>query len=144
MGEKKAIIFSTHILEEVEAACTRAIIIDRGKIVANGTPAQLKQKSDLSGAVLLRVLEVPAEAVKQKLSQVTGVRKAMIIREAQGFVVARVYPGEDVKNGALARNVAAATQQANWQIEELHTEEGKLDEVFRSITLPDTVQEAKS
>ena len=39
MGEKKAIIFSTHILEEVDAVCTRAIIIDRGKIVANGTPA---------------------------------------------------------------------------------------------------------
>ena len=42
MGEKKAIIFSTHILEEVEAVCARAIIIDRGQIVANGTPAELK------------------------------------------------------------------------------------------------------
>ena len=45
MGEKKAIIFSTHILEEVEAACTRVIIIDRGKIVANGTPQELKARS---------------------------------------------------------------------------------------------------
>jgi len=45
MGEKKAIIFSTHILEEVDAACSRAIIIDRGRIVANGTPEELKQKS---------------------------------------------------------------------------------------------------
>src|SRR5881628_4086794 len=45
MGEKKAIIFSTHILEEVEAACTRAIIIDRGQIVANGTPAELKARA---------------------------------------------------------------------------------------------------
>ena len=44
MGEKKAIIFSTHILEEVEAVCSRAIIIDSGRIVANGTPAELKQK----------------------------------------------------------------------------------------------------
>lgn len=43
MGETKAIIFSTHILEEVEAACSRAIIIDRGKIVADGTPDQLKK-----------------------------------------------------------------------------------------------------
>ena len=42
MGEKKAIIFSTHILEEVEAVCSRAIIIDRGTIVANGTPQELK------------------------------------------------------------------------------------------------------
>src|SRR5438552_16043146 len=53
MGEKKAIIFSTHILEEVEAGCSRAIIIDRGQIVANGAPAELKGKSDSSGAVLL-------------------------------------------------------------------------------------------
>ena len=45
MGEKKAIIFSTHILEEVEAACSRVIIIDRGRIVANGTPAELKARS---------------------------------------------------------------------------------------------------
>jgi len=46
MGENKAIIFSTHILEEVEAVCTRAIIIDRGRIVANGTPQELKAKSE--------------------------------------------------------------------------------------------------
>jgi len=45
MGESKAIIFSTHILEEVEAACSRVIIIDRGKIVANGTPQELKARS---------------------------------------------------------------------------------------------------
>jgi len=45
MGEKKAIIFSTHILEEVEAVCSRVIIIDRGKIVANGTPQELKARS---------------------------------------------------------------------------------------------------
>jgi ABC-2 type transport system ATP-binding protein len=45
MGEEKAIIFSTHILEEVEATCTRAIIIDRGRIVANGTPQELKARS---------------------------------------------------------------------------------------------------
>jgi len=45
MGESKAIIFSTHILEEVEEACTRAIIIDRGRIVANGTPQELKARA---------------------------------------------------------------------------------------------------
>ena len=51
MGENKAIVFSTHILEEVEAACTRAIIIDRGSIVANGTPQELKARSEFAGAV---------------------------------------------------------------------------------------------
>jgi len=45
LGQTKAILFSTHILEEVEAACTRALIVDRGKIVADGTPAELIERS---------------------------------------------------------------------------------------------------
>jgi ABC-2 type transport system ATP-binding protein len=45
LGETKAILFSTHILEEVEAACTRAVIVDQGKIVADGTPTQLRNQS---------------------------------------------------------------------------------------------------
>src|SRR5678815_2602682 len=72
MGEKKAIIFSTHILEEVEAVCSRAIIIDRGQIVANGTPTELKQRSDVAGAVSLRVLSVTGDVVKQRLATVAG------------------------------------------------------------------------
>ncbi|MFZ1909078.1 MAG: ATP-binding cassette domain-containing protein, partial [Burkholderiales bacterium] len=51
LGRTKAVVFSTHILEEVDAACTRAIIIDRGRIVANGTPAELRGMSGLAGAV---------------------------------------------------------------------------------------------
>lgn len=45
LGQTKAILFSTHILEEVDAACTRAVIIDQGRIVADGTPAELRQQS---------------------------------------------------------------------------------------------------
>ena len=140
MGEKKAIIFSTHILEEVEAVCSRAIIIDRGKIVANGTPQELKQRSDLAGAVSLRVVGVPADAVKQRLGYLPNVRKAAIVKEEKNYIWARVYPSQPTKNGELARAVAETTMKEGWKIEELHTEEGRLDEVFRSITLPDTVQ----
>jgi ABC-2 type transport system ATP-binding protein len=46
LGKSKAIVFSTHILEEVDAACTRAIIIDRGRIVASGTPDELGRPLD--------------------------------------------------------------------------------------------------
>src|SRR5512138_2622440 len=84
MGERKAIIFSTHILEEVDAVCSRAIIIDRGRIVANGTPAELKQRSDVAGAVSLRVLGVAADSVKQRLSGVSGASKAAIVKEEAG------------------------------------------------------------
>jgi ABC-2 type transport system ATP-binding protein len=141
MGERKAIIFSTHILEEVEAVCSRAIIIDRGKIVANGTPDQLKQKSDVAGAVLLIVRGTHGAQLVEKLSVVTNARRTAIVKEENGRVWARVYPKTDGKNGELARSVLQAAGSGAWQIEELHTEEGRLDEVFRNITLPDTGKE---
>src|SRR5947207_216565 len=81
MGEKKAIIFSTHILEEVEAVCSRAIIIDRGKIVANGTPQELKARSDVAGAVSLRVLGITSDVVKAKLGQIPNARQAALVKE---------------------------------------------------------------
>ncbi|MCW1884492.1 ATP-binding cassette domain-containing protein [Luteolibacter flavescens] len=54
LGETKAILFSTHILEEVEASCTRAVIVDRGKIVEDGTPAELIAKGKGSLTDLFR------------------------------------------------------------------------------------------
>lgn len=140
MGEKKAIIFSTHILEEVDAVCSRAIIIDRGKIVANGTPAELRQKSEWAGAVTLRVTGVSGAVVTQKLTQLPTVKRATVVKEDASGVTARVFPNANM-NGSLAHNVADAAQ--GWRIEELHTEEGRLDEVFRNITMPDTANEEK-
>jgi ABC-2 type transport system ATP-binding protein len=58
MGKTKAIIFSTHILEEVEACCSRAIIIDQGRIVADGTPQDLRRRASRAGAVHV-VAELP-------------------------------------------------------------------------------------
>lgn len=143
MGEKKAIIFSTHILEEVEAACTRAIIIDRGQIVANGTPGELKQRSDQAGSVLVRVAGVGTSLLTQKLSQVTTARKAVGLNESQTSGAARVLPTKEGRDGQLARAISALAATEGWRIEELHTEEGRLDEVFRSITLPDTTREER-
>src|SRR6266700_2237863 len=135
MGEKKAIVFSTHILEEVDAVCSRAIIIDRGKIVANGTPQELRQKSDWAGAVTLRVSGINGTTLNQKLSQLPLVKRMTVLREDATSVTACVFPNSNV-NGALAAHIADAAR--GWHIEELHTEEGRLDEVFRTITMPDT------
>lgn len=143
MGEKKAIIFSTHILEEVEAACSRAIIIDRGQVVANGTPEELKRKSDLAGAVTVRLQGAPAGLVNQKLAEIRTARKVNIVKESGATVVARVYPKSEAASGELARSVAEIVGREAWKLEELHTEEGRLDEVFRSITMPDTAKDAK-
>jgi len=137
MGEKKVIIFSTHILEEVEACCSRAIIIDRGRIVANGTPAQLKAKSELAGSVTLRVHGVAVEQVRARLAQLGVAGK--VTAQAEGSTVsARVQPRERGQGADLASAVADVVSKEGWRFDALETEEGRLDDVFRSITRPDT------
>ncbi len=140
MGEKKAIIFSTHILEEVDAVCSRAIIIDRGRIVANGTPEQLRNQSKTAGAVVVRVTGVSAGEAKARLGDLAAAAGAVILKEEATSVTLRVLPKTGGMNGVLTQSVADAVR--NWRVEELHTEEGRLDEVFRSITMPDTVKGA--
>ena len=92
--------------------------------------------SEWAGAVTLRVTGVNASAVNAKLSQLPDVKRAAILKEEATRVTVRIFPKSPDANGALARNVAQATQ--GWHVEELHTEEGRLDEVFRNITMPDT------
>jgi len=141
MGEQKAIVFSTHILEEVEAACTRAIIIDRGVIVANGTPEELKARSERAGAVLLTLRGTSAAAVTETLGRLPQVSRAEIVSDHPQRVVVRAYPDRSRTNGAFAAQVTDAALKERWTIEQLHTEEGRLDDVFRSLTRPDTARE---
>jgi len=128
LGASKAIIFSTHILEEVDAACTRAIIIDRGRIVANGTPEELRGMSESAGAVTLQA----RGATEERLSQLGRVEKL------NGAF--RIYPRDKSRAAQLAQEVVEMVNQHGWTVEGMYSERGELDEVFRRITLPDTVQ----
>ena len=144
MGASKAIIFSTHILEEVEAACTRAIIIDRGRIVANGTPDELKARADNAGAVSMVLAGSTSEAINGKICLMDTVRKSEVLESQPPHTLVRVYPDKSATDGfALAGALAELAVREGWKIEQLQTEEGKLDDVFRSITLPDTLIENK-
>ena len=140
-GQNKAIIFSTHILEEVDAVCSRAIIIDRGRVVANGTPADLRSRHELAGSVTLRTHGVAAEAIKSRLSTL-GVAGKVRLDSADSSVLVRVFPRDKTVNNELAKAVAQLAAREGWSFEDLRTEEGRLDEVFRSITLPDTVRQS--
>lgn len=142
MGEQKAIIFSTHILEEVDAVCSRAIIINRGRVIANGTPMELRRRSELSGAVTVRVNGERAAAVAQKLSAVSGVQRTQIVADEPAACLVRAFPRVGNPEGLLAREIHAVLATA--QVEELHTEEGRLDEVFRRLTLPEQRKENRS
>ena len=128
MGERKAIIFSTHILEEVEAVCSRAIIIDRGRIVANGTPEELRAMSELAGAVTLQARGASAERLSE-LGRVEKLNGAF-----------RVYPKDKSRASQLAQEVVEMVNLHGWKVEGMYSERGELDEVFRRITLPDTVK----
>jgi ABC-2 type transport system ATP-binding protein len=133
MGRDKAIIFSTHILEEVEAACTRAIIIDRGKIVANGTPNELKSQAPHAGAIMLGLKGATWLSVQSELGGLPSLEKSELIVETNGKMTVRLLP-----RGDLLPELLGLAQRQNWQIEHLNVDEGRLDDVFRSITLPDT------
>jgi ABC-2 type transport system ATP-binding protein len=137
LGRTRAVVFSTHILEEVDAACTRAIIIDRGRIVANGTPSELKAMSHFAGAVTLAAEGIDATVLCDKLAALPEVAKAEALPEA-GAV--RAYPRDKGAAAPLARAVLALAEREQWRIAQLRTEEGHLDEVFRRLTLPDTVE----
>ena len=128
LGKKKAIVFSTHILEEVDAACTRAIIIDRGKIVANGTPEELRSMSELAGAVTLSA----HGASEEKLATLGRVER---LNGAW-----RIYPRDKSQAPELAQAVVDLFAREGWKVEGMYSERGELDEVFRRITLPDTVK----
>jgi ABC-2 type transport system ATP-binding protein len=128
LGRSKAIVFSTHILEEVDAACTRAIIIDRGRIVANGTPEELRAMSDLAGAVTLSALGASAEKLSA-LGRVEDLNGAF-----------RIYPRDKSRAADLAQDVVELVSREGWKVEGMFSERGELDEVFRRITLPDTVK----
>ena len=126
MSEEKAIIISTHILEEVEAVCTRAIIIANGRIVADETPAALLARSDYHNAVSLQIIgDIDiARQLLQDLPMVSSVE----VGKRNGLLVRP-------KDGARILNeVRIAMRGHDITIGEIHIARGHLDQVFRSIT----------
>ena len=137
MAPEKAIVVSTHLLEEVEAICTRAVIIDRGKIVADGTPSGLLARSKYHNAVTVTLSADDAENAKDVLASVPGVADLEREQRSDGSVQITALP----KNGVVL--IEAITRQAaqrGWKVRELYAEPGRLDDVFRSITTRDTAQ----
>jgi ABC-2 type transport system ATP-binding protein len=128
LGRTKAIVFSTHILEEVDAACTRAIIIDRGRIVAQGSPEELRARSSRAGAVTLQADGATPEKLAA-LGRVEAVDGAL-----------RIYPASAAQGATLAAAVIELVNREGWKVRGMYSERGELDEVFRSITQPDTVR----
>ena len=133
LGTDKAIIFSTHILEEVEAACTRALIIDQGSIVAIGTPEELKAQSPSAGNVVLTVNDAEQQGLVSQLESLPAVSRCEFLSAADSRVTVRLTP-----QGQLLPELIALAGRNSWKVENIQIDEGRLDDVFRAITLPDT------
>ncbi len=135
MAPKKAIVLSTHILEEVEAVCTRAVIISRGRVVMDGTPVQLAAKSRYYNAVTVVVRGLSdggAGAVKAELSRLSGVDDVEQAAASNGKATFTVFPRD---GRVIVSDVSQTARSRGWEIDELRVEPGRLDEVFRTITV---------
>jgi len=126
----KIVIISTHILEEVSAVCTRAVVIAHGKLLADGTPLELESRSRYHQAVTLVAAEPLDQAALAALPGVAGVEENAL--EHSLSILAK--PGE-----VIFPQVNALIAERGWQVKELNVERGRLDEVFRSLTRGEVV-----
>ena len=132
MAADKLIVISTHILEEVEAVCSRAIIIANGKILADDTPHALAMQSRYHNAVRISVVDHEAiDDVESAVAGLDAVETTETDRE-HGHVVAIARQGD--AGIATWQQVTDLVNHRNWNVEGLQLEAGRLDEVFRQIT----------
>ena len=135
ISQDKAIIISTHILEEVEIVCNRALIIADGHIVADGTPQELERRSRYYNAVSLTLSPERADTVRAEIEELPGV--AAVEADDSGSdskeLIALADNGRDILSA-----IAPMARQRGWPIEQLKLKRGQLDEVFRSVTAGDT------
>ena len=134
MSAEKVIVLSTHILEEVEAVCTRATIIARGRLVSDGTPEDLLRRSRMHNALRLGLLigEASGESVVETLEAVPGVAWVEVGAQSGGALEVTLFPAGGIP---LAGPAGEAARANGWQVTEMHVERGRLDDVFREITV---------
>jgi len=132
MAKEKVIILSTHILEEVDAVCSRAIIIANGKLIADGKPSELEAKAPNHQAVTLSLSSGNAEAIRKSLLAVKGVRKLEALQESNDGLSYQVFPNQ---GESIIADISTLAREQQWSVTEMHVERGRLDEVFRQLTV---------
>ena len=131
MSKDKAIVISTHLLEEVDAVCNRAVVIARGAKVADGTPADLERRSRYYNSVSVHLKTDRVDQLKsavERIEHVSGVELGPVVDDVTQVLVVPVDGSEIVEavNLQLVEN--------NIPAEQIYVERGRLDDVFRQIT----------
>jgi len=129
LAPAKAIIISTHLLEEVDAVCTRAAIIARGKLLADGTPGELEARSRHHNAVRLAIVGDAPNAITA-LMRLPGVQSVEAVEDAEGAGL-MIFPRA---GRPIVAEVTDLVRTAGWPISGIRVERGRLDDVFRAIT----------
>jgi len=130
MGKTKTIIISTHLLEEVDAVCSRALIIDKGQVVLEGTPEQLHAKAGATGSARVRVRDQQARQALEVLNILPQVSEVSVAERSDDSQLLRVSGTGTVP---LAE-ISTALARQGIEMLELSTETGSLEDVFRSVT----------
>jgi gliding motility-associated transport system ATP-binding protein len=136
MQSEKAIVISTHLLEEVEAVCSRAIIIARGRILADARPADLAARSRFHNAVRLDIDPANETRIRADLAALPDIAEIETLDEGRALLI---LPRD---NKPIAGEIAELAEGRDWHIGGFSVERGRLDDVFRAITSPPAVAEA--
>ncbi|HFE38797.1 MAG TPA: ATP-binding cassette domain-containing protein [Gammaproteobacteria bacterium] len=140
MAKEKAIIISTHILEEVDAICDRAIIIAEGKIKFDGTPNELEAMSETHNTIRFTLDGYPSLNVEKLLRGLAHVKQVKYKSSADEKTVYQIF-ASDVEEAE--KELGHLAQKQEWVVDELFIEKGRLDDVFRRLTLGDLAQEGQ-
>lgn len=135
MAPDKIIVLSTHVLEEVEAVCTRAMVISEGRLKADGTPAELKKRSSSYNELTIELL-APADKAVEAFGRMPDVARVVHVSDGGGKQVLRLVPRD---RQSLAVGAIETAARNKWMVLEMRTETGRLDDVFRQITTTDDV-----
>lgn len=130
MSIDRAIIISTHILEEVDALCHRAVIINKGAVVADGTPSELRSRSKYKNAVTMLVPDEYAEKAASALKGIKLVAGVEAAKEGDLMRLTVLARG----GGDIADTIGDIAAVSNWQVTQFTVDPGRLDDVFRQLT----------
>lgn len=135
IGKTKTVIISTHILSEVEATCSRVVILNQGKIAADGTTETLRQKASGEYTIYLSFLNADIESVKNELSsikQVTTIEEAPDRKVHEDSALHIRLKCRSLTD--LRAEIYGKIKQTDWVMLEFHQEIQSLETIFRQIT----------
>lgn len=133
IGREKTIVLSTHILSEAEATCDRIVIIDQGKIVADGTAETLKESGGQEPTLHISLKNAALDQVMPKLGSLDGVLKVTPVTTAEESELVGIVLTCSGKNDHRA-SVYQAIKETDWVLLEFRQESKSLETIFRELT----------